>query len=109
MHQEPNKPLQPTPPSRVPALERSAKKSRLARIPHFGYAACMSTIELSQLTLREKLQIMQTIWEDLRSQVDRFGVPQSHQDTLDERRRRVESGEAKLFNWDQAKHEIGKR
>ena len=54
----------------------------------------MSTIELSQFTLREKFQIMQSIWEELRGSVDRFEVPQSHKDILDERRRRVESGES---------------
>ncbi|HRQ87936.1 MAG TPA: addiction module protein [Bacteroidia bacterium] len=69
----------------------------------------MSTLELSQFTLREKLQIMQSIWEDLRSHVERFEVPQSHRDILDERRRRVESGEAKLLDWDQVKHTIGQR
>lgn len=73
------------------------------------YNAHMSTIELSRFTLREKLQIMQSIWEDLRSHVDRFEVPQSHKDILDERRRRVESGEAKLRDWDQVKYTIGKR
>jgi hypothetical protein len=55
----------------------------------------MRTIELSQFTLPEKLQIMQSIWEDLRGHVDRFDVPQSHQDILDERRKRVEKGESK--------------
>lgn len=69
----------------------------------------MSTIELSRLSLREKHQIMQSIWEDLRTHVDRFEVPQSHKDILDERRRRIESGEAKLLDWDQVKHTIGKR
>lgn len=69
----------------------------------------MSTITLSQFTLREKLQIMQSIWEDLRSHIDRLEVPQSHKDILDERRRRIENGEAKLLDWEQVKHAIGKR
>lgn len=86
-----------------------AKKLALALPSVLVYKEYMSTIELSQFTLREKLQIMQSIWEDLRSHVDRFEVPQSHKDILDERRRRVESGEAKLLDWDQVKHTIGKR
>jgi putative addiction module component (TIGR02574 family) len=69
----------------------------------------MTSTEISQLTLREKLQIMQSIWEDLRGHVDRFEVPQSHQAILDERRRRVESGEAQLLDWDEVKQRIGKR
>jgi hypothetical protein len=69
----------------------------------------MNYTEISQLTLHEKLHIMQSIWEDLRSHVDRFGVPQSHKDILDERRRRVESGQAQLLDWDEVKNSIGKR
>lgn len=80
------------------------QKLSLALPPVFAYDVRMSTLELSQFTLREKLQIMQSIWEDLRSHVERFEVPQSHRDILDERRRRVESGEAKLLDWDQVKH-----
>lgn len=69
----------------------------------------MNTLELSQFTLREKFQIMQSIWEELRCRVDGFEVPQSHKDILDERRRRVESGQSKILDWDQVKHTIGKR
>jgi putative addiction module component (TIGR02574 family) len=69
----------------------------------------MSTIELSHLTLREKFQIMQAIWDDLRGSVDGFEVPQSHKDILDDRRRKAESGESKLLDWDQVKHSIGRR
>lgn len=35
--------------------------------------------------------------------------PQSHKDLLDERRRRVDSGESALLEWDKVKHTIGKR
>ena len=69
----------------------------------------MKTVELSQFTLREKFQIMESIWEELRGHVDRFEVPQTHKDILDERRRRVQSGEAKLLEWDEFKRTIGKR
>ena len=68
----------------------------------------MKTFELSQFSLREKFQIMQSIWEDLRSTVDRYEVPQSHKDILDERRRRADCGESKIFDWDHVKHTIGK-
>ncbi len=69
----------------------------------------MTTFEISQFSLREKLQIMQTIWEDLRGHVDQMGVPESHIEILDSRRRRVESGESKLHDWNQVKRTIGKR
>ena len=69
----------------------------------------MTTFEISQFSLREKLQIMQTIWEDLRGHVDRMGIPESHIELLDSRRGRVESGASKLLDWNQVKHSIGKR
>jgi Putative addiction module component len=52
---------------------------------------------------------MQTIWEDLRGHVDSMGVPESHTELLDSRRKRVESGASKLLDWNQVKHTIGKR
>ena len=91
------------------ALERSAEKSELALHLKLAYRTHMSNIELSQFTLREKLQIMESIWEDLRGHVDHFGVPQSHKDILDERRRRIESGKAQILRWDDVKNSIGKR
>ena len=69
----------------------------------------MSAIELSKFSLREKLQIMESIWEDLRHHVDRLEVPQSHKDILDERRQRIDSGEAKIYSWDDVKHSSGMR
>lgn len=69
----------------------------------------MTTIEVSKLPLREKVQIMQSIWEDLAGHVDRLEVPQSHKNLLDERRRRVETGESRILDWEEVKHTIGKR
>ena len=69
----------------------------------------MATFEISQFSLREKLQIMQTIWEDLRGHVECLGIPESHSDILDSRRKRVENGTSKLLDWNEVKHSIGKR
>jgi len=69
----------------------------------------MNAIELSRLSLREKFEIMESIWEDLRSHVDRIEIPLTHREILDGRRRRVENGEAGLLDWDQMKHRIGNR
>lgn len=68
----------------------------------------MNTLELSQFSLREKFQIMQSIWEELRSTVDRYEVPQSHKDILHERRRRADRGKSKILDWDHVKHTIEK-
>ena len=68
----------------------------------------MSIAEVNKLTLREKLQIMEAIWIDLRQHVDALDAPPEHRDLLDSRRDRVASGQAALHDWDQVKHTIVK-
>jgi hypothetical protein len=69
----------------------------------------MSIAEVNKLTLREKLQIMEAIWVDLRQHVDVLDAPKEHRDLLDSRRGRVDSGQAALHDWDQVKHTIGRQ
>ena len=68
----------------------------------------MNTSEVLQLPLREKLQIMEAIWEDLRERADSFGISQDQKDLLDQRRARVASGAAQMLDWEDVKHSIGK-
>lgn len=67
----------------------------------------MTVAEIQQLSLREKLQIMEVIWEDLRETADQLALPQEHQRLLDARRERAASGKAVIFDWDQVKSTIG--
>ena len=67
-----------------------------------------SALEISNLTLREKLQLMEVIWADLRGSVETFEAPVEHRQLLDRRRERVAAGEAVLRNWDSVKHRIGR-
>lgn len=69
----------------------------------------MSIAEIRELPLAEKLQIMEAIWEDLRSQADQVLVPQWHKDLLDERRRAVEAGREEVLDWDTVKDSLGSR
>jgi len=68
----------------------------------------MTVADIAKLSLREKLQIMEAIWEDLRGRVNSMDVPDEHRRILDERRARIASGEAKLLEWDQVKHSLGR-
>jgi putative addiction module component (TIGR02574 family) len=69
----------------------------------------MNPEDVCRLPLREKLQIMEAIWRDLRDHVDGCDPPREHRDLLDARRTDVDSGEAKLLDWDSVKHSIGTR
>jgi hypothetical protein len=68
----------------------------------------MGISEIKKLPLREKLQIMEAIWIDLRGHVEDSGVPREHRDLLDSRRERVSTGEVKMRDWDAVKKSIGR-
>ena len=66
----------------------------------------MSITEIRGLPLHEKLQIMEALWEDLRSHADGVPVPQWHKDLLDARRKAVEVGQEKILDWDEVKDSL---
>ena len=68
----------------------------------------MTVTDVLQLPLRQKLQITETIWEDLRVRADSLGISQDQKDLLDARRARVASGQAKILDWDSVKNSIGR-
>ena len=67
----------------------------------------MSLAEISKLSLREKFQIMESIWGDLREVADGFDTPKDHRDLLDARRQRVQSGDVRIHHWDDVKSNFG--
>jgi putative addiction module component (TIGR02574 family) len=68
-----------------------------------------SIADIKQLSLAEKLQIMEAIWEELRAKAERVPVPQWHKDLLDERRKAVEEGTEEVLDWDSIKDSLGSR
>ena len=65
-------------------------------------------LPIKQMTLEEKLQAMEALWDDLCRQ-DAVVVPQWHKDLLDERERAVKDGKAHFVDWEQAKKDISER
>jgi hypothetical protein len=61
---------------------------------------------LHQLPLKEKLFVMEALWDDLSQTEEAVDVPQWHKDTLDEREAAIAAGIAKFIDWDDAKQEI---
>ena len=72
-------------------------------------AAVMTLTEIRKLPVKEKIQIMEVLWEDLRSQVQEEPIPDWHKELLDNRRKAVDAGHEKVLDWDQVKDSIGKR
>ena len=63
---------------------------------------------LEQMTLPQKLRMMEALWEDL-CRHDAVSVPQWHKDILDERRRLIDEGKARFIDWETAKSQIKER
>lgn len=68
----------------------------------------MTVADIKSLPIEEKFLIMETLWEEMRDLYEQSEIPQAHKDLLDLRRVRVESGEAKLVDWDSVKSSIGR-
>lgn len=62
-------------------------------------------LPLDSLSTIEKLQILETVWDSLR-QVPDLPTPEWHREILAERTRRLESGEATLVSWQDAKKRL---
>jgi len=67
------------------------------------------TLPLNEMSLTEKLQIMEALWDDLSRNAETLESPEWHRDVLKERERRIASGEARFIDWEQAKKDIRKR
>jgi hypothetical protein len=64
---------------------------------------------LGEMSVEEKLELMEAIWTDLSRDPDRLESPTWHKDVLEETEKRVESGEAVFSDWEKAKISIRDR
>jgi Putative addiction module component len=67
------------------------------------------TLPLSDMSVSEKLALMETLWEDLSRNADALESPEWHRDVLEARERRIASGEARFSDWEAAKISIRNR
>jgi len=68
---------------------------------------CMTALEeIHRMPLREKLLLMEAIWDDISREEQSLDMPQWHKETLDERERLIEEGKAKFIDWEEAKKQI---
>ncbi len=68
----------------------------------------MITADIKALPLAEKIQIMETLWEEFRSNYDESEISLEMKNLLDQRRQRVRSGESTLVDWEAVKNKIGR-
>ena len=67
------------------------------------------TLPLKDMTISEKIGIMEEIWSDLSNEQKQYFPPDWHGRILEERSRLAESGEVGFTEWETAKREIRDR
>lgn len=72
------------------------------------YRNPMTAEEIKDLPIEEKFLMMETLWNDLREHFEHAEIPVSHKEILISRRKRFDSGESKLLEWDAVKSSIGR-
>lgn len=66
------------------------------------------SLPLKEMTIEEKLEVMEAIWDDLSRHADAMPLPAWHGDVLAEREAAIERGEASFEDWEAAKLRIEK-
>ena len=64
---------------------------------------------LKGLTKKEKLMIIEALWDDIASDENEIESPDWHSDSLSKTKERLKAGEEKILDWTEAKRELRKR
>jgi putative addiction module component (TIGR02574 family) len=67
------------------------------------------SLPLNEMTVEEKLQAMEALWQSLSADPAAIESPAWHEEELRERERTIESGKAKFLDWEKAKADIRRR
>jgi hypothetical protein len=65
-----------------------------------------NAIHLEKMSVEEKLQAMELLWDDLCSKAGVMSSPAWHEDVLAEREAMLKSGKDKFEDWEEAKRKI---
>ncbi len=68
-----------------------------------------NTFEIGHLSKKDKVKIMEALWEDLSKDYKEVESPGWHHDALQDTKQRLELGKEKLVDWDIAKKDLRKR
>lgn len=64
---------------------------------------------IKQLSRKEKLQVMEAIWEDLSQEDHLVESPAWHESQLRDTEQKVQDETEQIFDWQEAKKELRKR
>lgn len=63
-------------------------------------------LPLKEMSVAEKLEAMETLWADLSRSAPEWVVPEWHALVLEERERRLATGEEEVLDWEEAKRRL---
>ena len=63
-------------------------------------------LPLTKLTLAQKLDLIETLWDDISKNAKALESPSWHEEVLQDRQKALEAGKASARDWDQAKERI---
>jgi putative addiction module component (TIGR02574 family) len=63
-------------------------------------------LPLESLSVAEKIQILERVWESLCARPGDVSSPDWHREVLEERKRRLEKGKATISSWADAKERL---
>jgi putative addiction module component (TIGR02574 family) len=66
-------------------------------------------LPLNEMSVEEKLQAVEALWQSLSAEPAAVESPAWHEEELRERERKIESGETKFIDWEEAKADIRRR
>ena len=67
------------------------------------------SLPLHEMSVPEKLRVMEALWEDLSRNSDALESPKWHEAALKERKARIATGQTSYTDWERAKKEIRRR
>ena len=63
----------------------------------------MNTIETKKMSMIERLQAMEALWDSLLDEESEIESPDWHQDILEERKKKIENGKAEFISLEELK------
>jgi putative addiction module component (TIGR02574 family) len=65
-------------------------------------------LPLEKMSRKEKIEVMESLWDDLCRHAEKVQLPAWHGATLEQREENLRVGEAEFSDWDAAKKRIRK-
>jgi len=67
------------------------------------------TLPLKKMTVPEKIDVIERVWESLRGEEEKFESPAWHKEVLAARKKLHAEGKARFSSWPEAKERIRRR